>query len=122
MSREERDGIGERHPSHSSISYEGPLPPPSHLRAYEDVLPGLADRIVTMAETEQRLRDRDNFLILHNDRIRIVGSLVVSLALVGAGVYCGLIGEPWLGGVLGTSGAVAGILRVALRRRGPEDR
>lgn len=38
--------------SHTEVSYSGPLPPPHVLRDYEDVLPGLADRIVTMAEKQ----------------------------------------------------------------------
>jgi uncharacterized membrane protein len=33
--------------------YRGPLPPPAMLSDYNSVLPGLADRIVRMAETEQ---------------------------------------------------------------------
>lgn len=34
-------------------SFQGPLPPPSMLANYNAVLPGLAERIVRMAETEQ---------------------------------------------------------------------
>jgi uncharacterized membrane protein len=92
-----------------SMSYSGPLPPPFMMQQYNDTLPGLADRIMKMAENEQGLRRRDNGWILSNDTVRVVGSIVVSLALIAAGVYCGIIGQPWLGGVLGTSGAIAGI-------------
>ncbi len=35
------------------VDYRGPLPPPSMLNDYNSVLPGLAARIVQMAETEQ---------------------------------------------------------------------
>lgn len=35
---------------------EGPLPPAQELAAYEHITPGLADRIVTMAEKEQGTR------------------------------------------------------------------
>lgn len=35
-----------------SSSFSGPLPPPDLLAEYEQVLPGLADRIVRMAEDE----------------------------------------------------------------------
>jgi uncharacterized membrane protein len=92
-----------------SMSYSGPLPPPFMMQQYNDTLPGLADRIMKMAENEQGLRRRDNGWILSNDTVRVVGSIAVSLALIVAGVYCGVIGQPWLGGVLGTSGAIAGI-------------
>lgn len=36
--------------------FSGPLPPPSVLQGYDDVLPGAAERIVQMAEKEQHQR------------------------------------------------------------------
>lgn len=43
--------------------YSGPLPPPAHLEHYEHVLPGAAERIFNMTETEQRQRHSfENFL------------------------------------------------------------
>jgi Predicted membrane protein (DUF2335) len=36
--------------------YSGPLPPAEQIRAYEDVLPGSADRILRMAEHQQEHR------------------------------------------------------------------
>ena len=36
--------------------FEGPLPPPDTLAQYEKILPGIADRIVKMAESEQQAR------------------------------------------------------------------
>ncbi|WP_153813462.1 DUF2335 domain-containing protein [Streptomyces sp. SUK 48] len=38
------------------LTLRGPLPPPEMLAGYEEALPGLADRIVSMAENEQRHR------------------------------------------------------------------
>lgn len=32
--------------------YHGPIPPPNLLKGYDDIHPGLADRIVRMAEAE----------------------------------------------------------------------
>lgn len=39
-----------------SASYSGPLPPADQIRAYEEVLPGSADRILAMAERQQEHR------------------------------------------------------------------
>ena len=86
------------------------------MRQYEEAMPGMADRIMKLAENEQSIRKRDSAWIMSNDTLRVAGSIVVSLALIGAGVYCGVIGQPWLGGVLGTSGAVAGIASRLLAR------
>lgn len=36
----------------SAIKFSGPLPPARELQAYEQVVPGAADRIVKMAEDE----------------------------------------------------------------------
>lgn len=93
----------------SQSMYSGPVPPPAMMQQYEAALPGMADRIMTMAEKEQGMRRRDNAWIMANDTLRIAGSILVSFGLIAAGVYCGMIGQPWLGGVLGTSGAIAGV-------------
>lgn len=37
-------------------SYQGPLPPAAEMKAYEDILPGAADRILAMAEGQARHR------------------------------------------------------------------
>lgn len=37
-------------------SYSGPLPPADQIRAYEEALPGSADRILAMAERQQEHR------------------------------------------------------------------
>ena len=37
-------------------AYSGPLPPAEQIRAYEEVLPGSADRILGMAERQQAHR------------------------------------------------------------------
>jgi hypothetical protein len=34
-------------------SYHGPIPPPALFRQFEEILPGVADRILRMAEKEQ---------------------------------------------------------------------
>lgn len=94
-----------------SALFSGPIPPPAMFAQYEEALPGAADRIMKLAENEQEIRRRDNGWILLNDSFRVGGSIIVSLALIGAGVYCGVIDQPELGGALGVSGAVTGVVR-----------
>ncbi len=60
------------------------------MREYESVKPGLADRIMRLAENEQQIRKRDNGRILFNDGVRIWGSVFVSLCLIAAGVFWAL--------------------------------
>jgi len=78
---------------------------------YDQALPGAADRILKMAEKEQSIRRRDNGWILFNDGARVWGGILVLLALVAAGVYCGVIGQPWLGAALGGSGVIGVVVR-----------
>lgn len=39
-------------------SFSGPLPPPAALQEYERISPGLAERIVSMAESQARHRQQ----------------------------------------------------------------
>lgn len=41
-------------------AFSGPLPPPEVLRGYNDVLPGAAERIFTMAEAQAEHRRRSD--------------------------------------------------------------
>ena len=36
--------------------FSGPLPPPNIIKGYEDILPGAADRILSMAENQAKHR------------------------------------------------------------------
>jgi uncharacterized membrane protein len=96
--------------AHSAF-FSGPLPPPGMFERYDQILPGAADRILALSEKEQAMRRRDNGWVLFNDSLRVSGSMVVSLALIGAGAFCGYINQPELGGILGASGAVGVIIR-----------
>lgn len=47
-----------------SIEHTGPIPDPSTMGRYEDITPGLADRIMRMAEKEQDHRQNSQTFIL----------------------------------------------------------
>ncbi len=48
--------------------HSGPLPPPETFRGYEDVSPGAADRIISMAEREQGHRHACDLQLLDAER------------------------------------------------------
>lgn len=100
-----------------NLYFSGPLPPPAIFERYDRILPGAADRILKLAENEQSIRRGANRGLIINDGARIWGSIFVSLALIASAVYCAFIGQPELAGVLGTTGAVGGIVRAFLNRR-----
>ena len=100
-----------------AASFAGPLPPPGLLKGYEDVFPGSAERIISMAEkygdhrramevraaelaAEQMRRDYSEA------RMGQLCGLAVTLAIVGAGAWVALEGHPWPGATLGGGGVV----------------
>lgn len=52
---------------------------------------------------------------LLTDRLRVLGTIAISLTLIGGAVVCALIGEPGLGGALVASSAIAAIMRAGHR-------
>jgi uncharacterized membrane protein len=73
---------------HLALSYEGPLPTSNEFAGYERVLPGAAERILSMAEKEaEHRRENDNTLISASVRLSGRGQLIAfgisCLALAG---------------------------------------
>lgn len=95
--------------------YSGPIPPAGQLAQYEDVLPGLADRIVGMAERNAAHRHSlEKAVVEGNVRAQARGQVCAFiLALVVLGVGCWLLIEGktglglWL--MLGDVLALAGV-------------
>lgn len=103
----------------TSRSFSGPLPPPAVLERYDEVLPGSAERILAMAENEQRHRHGyDNSLLSLFTRGQWF-AFVLGLAALSAGTYLLSIGRD-LGGfsalILGLAPIVAALL---FRRKYP---
>lgn len=88
--------------------YSGPLPHPEHFARFDQVVPGAAQTILDMSKAEQAHR--------HEWEMKALGAQVsdtkrgqwlaafVAAALVGGGVYCATIDQPWVAVVMvGTS-------------------
>lgn len=95
-------------------NYSGPIPHPAHLAAYENIAPGLASRIVKMAEKEltHRIELTDKVAtaeIKYRDKGLLYG-LISLLALIGASLACAMTNHPKLAvafigvGFLGVAG------------------
>lgn len=105
---------------HREEFFSGPLPPPQHLDRYEKVLPGAAERIVAMAEREQRHRHGWENKHLWFDGVQGVGGQLlgglVLVALIAAAVYCAYIQQPAVA-VAFFGVAVAGVVGVLIKGR-----
>jgi len=75
----------------SSVTFSGPLPSPSILSGYEDILPGSADRIITMAEEQishrQSLEQSVIRSNIHNEKTGMWLAFLLTLLLMLFGAY-----------------------------------
>jgi uncharacterized membrane protein len=96
--------------------WSAPLPPPNQLDDYNRVLPGLAERIVSMTGREQ---DHRHGLDRSFVRYRFIGqwaSVAISIAAIGSGTF--LIEDGQGGyGFAAIISAVAGLIAVFLIRQ-----
>lgn len=101
--------------------FTGPIPPPDLLRAYENILPGLADRVVSMAEKEGDHRRRQetkgldaeievNFLLATSYTADVKRgqkfALCIGICAITVGGLVAVLGQPVVGGLLGTGGLI----------------
>lgn len=95
--------------------FSGILPPPQLLEHYERILPGLAERIVSLAERQSAHRISIERKVVGGQvwesRIGQVCGLVIALVGLGFGTYLGLNGHEVLGGVIGGT-PLAGLVGV----------
>lgn len=99
------NGVAEMHQF-----YSGPIPPASELAAFEKITPGLADRIVAMAERQSAHRQDLETRIIKSDIFR--SNLGMTLGFIVAIV--GLLVSGWtISTGQGTAGAIIGSATLA---------
>jgi uncharacterized membrane protein len=77
----------ERHESHS-----GPLPTPDYLEKYEQILPGLAERIVRIPEREQEFRHSiANGYMEREFQLKSRGQIFALIAMLLLLIFAGLL-------------------------------
>lgn len=118
---------------------QGPYPPPDVLAGYERVLPGAAERILKLAETEAANRNRreDEALqaniraqdkqleiaemqtktVARSDLCGQIAGLVVCVLCIAGSVYLGLKGHDWLAAFLAGIPTAAVIKAFAIHRQ-----
>ena len=105
-----------------AAAFPRPLPPPAMYRGYNEVLPGSAERILSMAEKEQDRRIGRENEVLHRaseqDHLGLwLGYLIAALALVTSG-FLAMNGHDLVAGVIGCTGIVGAAVAVVCERRG----
>lgn len=86
-------------------TFSGPIPPPSILEGYEQLIPGAADRILKMAESDARHQQEIEFAALSGTlaevkRAQLFAFFIVIIAL-GAAMLALKMGSPDVAGIIG---------------------
>lgn len=100
--------------------YSGPLPRPEDLERYERIHPGLADRIMTMAEQQQKHRHECESEIIHkNLGISVKGQFIgafIALVCIAAAVYLSISGHDTVAGIIGGATLIGAIIVFVLNK------
>ncbi len=92
-------------------TFIGPLPPPEDFEKYNQISPGAAERILSMAEREQQIRADGQAEIFANDKRRIHGATLLGIALIGIAGIAVWKGDIGIALPLGLAGVVGAIFR-----------
>ena len=103
---ERRDVVVTEERSVSSF-YLGPLPPPHQLEEYDRVIPGSAERIISMAERQQQHRLEIEKALIYNDighaKLGVWAGLAVAFLSISVGGFLIYCGHDWAGGSICTA-------------------
>ena len=146
MANEPSTAVGSPDPDDEGISevtvgratvqaYSGPLPPPQAMQAYEETLPGAADRIMTMVEQRVLHESRMEQGALNMSRLDVSSShqrsflgavlgAMVAIVIVAGGAYMAYLGHAEAGAAVigGTIVGMAGTFVYGTRRHANLDR
>lgn len=90
------------------------------LRAFDEVVPGAASRIIAMAEAEQQhthRMDADVLSKIHSEqRFGQCAAVFLAVLFLGGALYCANIGQPWVAGILGGTTVMALVSAFVLGR------
>ncbi|MGI9305113.1 MAG: DUF2335 domain-containing protein [Gammaproteobacteria bacterium] len=102
--------------------YAGPIPPASELKAYDEIVPGAADRIIKMAEKEQTNRHAAAGKALDAEiddtrRGQMFG-LAIGITAIVSGTILGLAGHPAAGSLISLTALASLVTAFILGRSG----
>lgn len=94
-----------------SVGFSGPLPPPEILERYEKILPGAAERIISMAEKQSEHRKQLESIVIGTDtansRMGLWFGLIIGLAGLAVSALVAIWGKEWAGTIIGSATLVS---------------
>lgn len=107
-------------------SFNGPLPAPDDFQQYEKVLPGAADRILSMAEKQLAHRtDLEKEIVAKNFRQSSIGQYIggiLAFICLGVSFWLGMNGHDWLACIIATTTVIGIITVFVLNQRANSER
>lgn len=104
--------------------FSGPIPHPDILAHYNNIVPGAAERIIQMAESEKEHRHHIEKSALQADiseaRLGQIFAFLIGITAIIAGAYTAVAGEPLAGGFIG-GGGVIGLVSVFIWGRAKKE-
>ena len=98
-----------------SASFEGPMPPPAILEGYERLVPGAAERILAMAESDTKHQHAIEFSALNAAEGEVkrgqIFAFIIGLAALLASMFALYMGSPAVAGIIGGT-TVVGLVSV----------
>ena len=89
----------------SAQEFSGPIPPPNILRGYEDICEGAANRIISMAEKQEKHRHemerKGQKGIFISEYLGALFAFVVSLVAIASAIFCIIKGHSITGTIIG---------------------
>ena len=108
---------------HIEHHFKGPLPPPEVLGNYEKILPGAAERILSMAEKQSNHRQSMEKRIIYSEtfqaKLGMVFAFLIVIVALTAGLLLTLNNRP-VGGLVSLIAAVGVIVSTFILRRNAE--
>lgn len=87
-----------------SSSWSGPLPSPADLQLFEEIIPGAANRILTLTEKQSEHRmDLERSVVRENlkqSKLGLIAGFVLSAMVIIGGIFLIFLGHDWAGGIL----------------------
>jgi uncharacterized membrane protein len=107
--------------------HSGPLPDPETFRSYDLVVPGAAERILRMAETDaahnRDLEQRDMRAAEREGMVARLTAAAIPIGGICAAVVLGLHGgAEWVAGILGAGSLSSPLIAALLQGRGGDKR
>lgn len=103
----------ETHQVSQMEAWHGPLPPPESLKQYDIIVPGAAERILSMAEKEMEHRHRrEDKTLKYNGRLIIVSTVLAFLCVILlGGILCfAIYVKSDTGAIATATGAIAAVV------------